>query len=75
MKLVKFIIEDCSNLTFKGLMTIGKFDNYNLAEQINPDFKCLIDCQTQICSELGLDVNECELSMGMSADFEHAVSI
>lgn len=55
-------------------MTIGIYDNYDPVEGINPDFKSLINCRAKVCEEFNIDVKEFELSMGMSADFEHAVS-
>lgn len=35
----------------------------------------LASCREQVCKELDIPVEECELSMGMSGDFELAVSI
>lgn len=35
--LVKFIMENCPNLKFRGLMTIGKF-GYDTSKGPNPDF-------------------------------------
>lgn len=56
-------------------MTIGKYHNYDPAEGLNPDFVSLVKCRADVCKELGIDdVNSFQLSMGMSADFEHAVS-
>lgn len=54
-------------------MTIGVYDNYNPVEGINPDFRTLINCREQVCKEINVGVKDFELSMGMSADFEHAV--
>ncbi|RZS17165.1 hypothetical protein BHM03_00049296 [Ensete ventricosum] len=34
----------------------------------------LSNCRTEVCKELGIPEVQCELSMGMSADFEQAVS-
>lgn len=34
----------------------------------------LSNCRTEVCKELGIPEEQCELSMGMSADFEQAVS-
>lgn len=34
----------------------------------------LLDCRKEVCAELAMAEEECELSMGMSADFEQAVS-
>jgi len=38
-------------------------------------FQALIDCRKNVCDSLKLNPFEIELSMGMSDDFEHAVSI
>lgn len=70
--LVKYVIQNCPNLKFMGLMTIGMF-GYDVANGPNPDFICLIKCREKICDELGIDVKDIELSMGMSNDYEHAV--
>jgi uncharacterized pyridoxal phosphate-containing UPF0001 family protein len=34
----------------------------------------LANCREKVCKELDIPVEECELSMGMSGDFELAVS-
>lgn len=38
-------------------------------------FQSLIDCKKTVCENLKLIPSEVELSMGMSDDFEHAVSL
>lgn len=70
----KFVINECENLNFSGLMTIGKF-GYDLSQGPNPDFICLKECKERICKELNLDFATVQLSMGMSDDFEHAVCL
>lgn len=72
-KLVKYALENCKHLNVMGLMTIGKYDNYNEQTNINPDFQSLINCKASVCKELNIDDENFELSMGMSGDFEHAV--
>ncbi|CAL1683180.1 unnamed protein product [Lasius platythorax] len=72
--LVKHIINNCHNLKFLGLMTIGMF-GYNIANGPNPDFICLIKCREKISDELGIDIKNIELSMGMSNDYEHAIEL
>lgn len=37
--------------------------------------QCLEGCRDEVCKELGLSPAEVELSMGMSGDFEQAVSL
>lgn len=35
----------------------------------------LLNCRTEVCKALGITEQLCELSMGMSGDFEQAVSM
>ncbi|KAL6257150.1 hypothetical protein P5V15_012082 [Pogonomyrmex californicus] len=72
--LVKYVIENCPNLKFIGLMTIGMF-GYDVSNGPNPDFICLIKCREKVCDELGIDMKDIELSMGMSSDYEHAIEL
>ncbi|XP_054002663.1 pyridoxal phosphate homeostasis protein isoform X2 [Hylaeus anthracinus] len=72
--LVKYIIDNCENLEFIGLMTIGKY-GYDIANGPNPDFLCLRECRENVSQELGIDVCKMELSMGMSSDYEQAVEL
>lgn len=71
---MQFIRDNCQNLKVLGLMTIGQYDNYNPVEGINPDFRALINCRNKVSQDIGINPDEFELSMGMSADYEHAVS-
>ena len=73
-QLVEHVLKKCPNLDFRGLMTIGQYD-YDASIRPNPDFVTLSKCRQEVCENLKLDINEVELSMGMSADYEHAVSI
>ncbi|XP_011298871.1 proline synthase co-transcribed bacterial homolog protein [Fopius arisanus] len=72
--LVKYVLENCKNLNFMGVMTIGAY-GYDPATGPNPDFLSLIKCRESICRELGLDKSKVELSMGMSTDYEHAIEL
>ncbi|CAK9808874.1 Pyridoxal phosphate homeostasis protein [Anthophora quadrimaculata] len=72
--LVKHIIDNCKNLEFMGLMTIGMF-GYDVSKGPNPDFLCLKECKEKVSKELAIDLKEIELSMGMSNDYEHAVEL
>ncbi|XP_033207667.1 pyridoxal phosphate homeostasis protein [Belonocnema kinseyi] len=72
--LVKHVLENCKNLEFMGLMTIGQY-GYDVLKGPNPDFLSLIECRKNVCHELGLDMKNVELSMGMSSDFEHAIEL
>ncbi|KAG6523498.1 hypothetical protein ZIOFF_013358 [Zingiber officinale] len=70
LQLVKHVKFGCPNLIFSGLMTIGMLDYTSTPE----NFRTLSDCRSEVCRELGIPEDQCELSMGMSADFEQAVS-
>lgn len=59
-----YIFQNCPNLVLSGLMTIGK------AQDITA-FDHLRSIRDSLCASLG--VQELELSMGMSADFEDAI--
>ncbi|CAB0029434.1 unnamed protein product [Trichogramma brassicae] len=72
--MVKYILDQCPNLEFKGLMTIGEY-GYDMSRGPNPDFVKLKECKEKVCNKLDLDVKEVELSMGMSTDFEHAIEL
>lgn len=72
--LVDFILKECPNISFTGLMTIGAYD-FDLSQGVNPDFVSLIKCKEDVCTSLHLNPDGVELSMGMSSDFEHAVWI
>lgn len=71
--LVKHVIENCKNLEFVGLMTIGIY-GFDCSQGPNPDFICLSKVRDDVCRELSMDASQVELSMGMSSDYEHAVS-
>lgn len=67
--LMKFIIDSCKSLELAGLMTIGKLDAEPSAEW----FKRLAACREAAATELKLEPQTLELSMGMSGDFELAM--
>ncbi|XAR65680.1 hypothetical protein NMG60_11009866 [Bertholletia excelsa] len=71
VELVKHISLACTNLEFCGLMTIGMPDYTSTPE----NFKTLANCRTEVCKTLGIPEEHCELSMGMSGDFELAVEM
>lgn len=56
-------------------MTIGSLEHSSDTGTENPDFKCLLDCKKEICDQFQINPDEFEVSMGMSSDFEQAVSI
>ncbi|KAG7224251.1 hypothetical protein INR49_000494 [Caranx melampygus] len=71
---VKHIMSQCSALHFSGLMTIGRY-GYNLTLGPNPDFQMLLSRRQEVCDSLKVPLEEVELSMGMSTDFEHAIEV
>ncbi|XP_052200659.1 uncharacterized protein LOC127807086 [Diospyros lotus] len=71
LELVKHVTSACPNLEFCGLMTIGMPDYTSTPE----NFKALANCRSEVCKALGIAEEQCELSMGMSGDFELAVEM
>ncbi|XP_026055915.1 pyridoxal phosphate homeostasis protein-like [Carassius auratus] len=74
VNLVKHIVSQCPALDFAGLMTIGRY-GYDLSEGPNPDFQMLVERREEVCESLQIPVEQVELSMGMSTDFEHAIEV
>lgn len=56
------------------LVIINHFEMYLYNFLFITDFQALIDCKKNVCDKLQINLSEVELSMGMSDDFEHAVS-
>lgn len=54
-------------------MTIGQF-GHDYTTGPNPDFICLLECHKNVCSTFNLSAEDVQISMGMSDDFEQAVS-
>ncbi|KAG6637648.1 pyridoxal phosphate homeostasis protein [Carya illinoinensis] len=71
VELVKHVKLHCPNLEFSGLMTIGMPDYSSTPE----NFKTLSNCRIEVCKALGMEQQQCELSMGMSGDFELAIEM
>ncbi|KAK2659304.1 hypothetical protein Ddye_005837 [Dipteronia dyeriana] len=69
VELAKYVSQDCPNLEFRGFMTIGMPDYTSTPE----NFKTLAKCRSEVCEALGIPEEQCELSMGMSGDFELAL--
>ena len=69
-QLAKHVINQCPHLQLCGLMTIGRL-GHDYALGPNPDFDCLLRCQSVVSKETGR--NDLELSMGMSADYIEAI--
>lgn len=75
-KLAEHVLKECSGLHLLGLMTIGSWEASHDPSKPNPDFSSLTttrDNLLRLAKEGGLEVDELELSMGMSADFATAV--
>jgi len=70
--LVEHIVKNCHALQLEGLMTIGSFD-HDYSSGPNPDFVRLVKCREDVCEALEMSVDDLQLSMGMSGDFEHAI--
>lgn len=73
VELYRHIVENCKHLSAKGLMTIGRF-GHDYSTGPNPDFICLLDCHKNVCNTFDLPPTDVQISMGMSDDFEQAVS-
>ncbi|XP_006000351.1 pyridoxal phosphate homeostasis protein [Latimeria chalumnae] len=71
---VEHIMSKCPHLEFVGLMTIGRF-GHDLSMGSNPDFEILIARRKELCEQLHVPIENVELSMGMSTDFEHAIHV
>ncbi|XP_038905883.1 pyridoxal phosphate homeostasis protein-like isoform X4 [Benincasa hispida] len=68
IELAKHVKLRCPHLQFSGLMTIGMPD-YTCTPE---NFKTLLNCRAEVCRALEMAEEQCELSMGMSSDFELA---
>nr|CAD1834898.1 unnamed protein product [Ananas comosus var. bracteatus] len=71
VELAKHVKIACPHLVFSGLMTIGMPDYSSTPE----NFKTLSNCRIDVCKALGIPTEQCELSMGMSGDFEQAIEM
>ncbi len=67
---VVLCLQKCKHLRLAGLMTIGQPDYSSRPE----NFTCLASCRAEVVAALGVATDSLELSMGMSGDFEQAVS-
>ena len=72
-ELCSHIREKCPHLQLAGMMTIGAIARSKDAENVNEDFVTLKETRDRVAKELGIEVSELELSMGMSSDFEAAI--
>lgn len=71
VELAKHVSLGCPNLEFCGLMTIGMPDYTSTPE----NFKTLANCRSEVCKALGIAEEQCDLSVGMSGDFELAIEM
>jgi pyridoxal phosphate enzyme (YggS family) len=71
LSLYEYIKTNCPLLTCQGLMTIGSLNN--VQTENDRDFQVLIECREELCKKYQYDLNNIELSMGMSHDYERAI--
>lgn len=71
-ELAEHIKSNCKNLKLTGLMTIGKLDGWEGV--VNMDFVRLHQVRNEIAEKLSIEPSELELSMGMSNDFDEAIT-
>lgn len=74
VELCRFVRDECANLRFAGLMTIGKY-GHDYATGPNMDLVRMMECHGRVCGELALDADAVAVSMGMSSDFERAIAM
>lgn len=67
------IIDKCPHLSAAGIMTIGAY-GFDYSTGPNPDLIALMECHEELCTDLQLDRDAVHVSMGMSDDFDRAVS-
>jgi pyridoxal phosphate enzyme (YggS family) len=72
LDLAAFIHQNCPHLQFCGLMTVGR-ETYNATSGANPDFLALVQCASRVRD--ALQIENIELSMGMSNNYAHAVEM
>ncbi|KAK4493954.1 hypothetical protein PRZ48_015140 [Zasmidium cellare] len=75
--LCKHIIDKCPHLRLGGLMTIGaiaRSKESSSPDALNEDFVTLRETRDRVAGELGVEKESLELSMGMSSDFEAAIT-
>ncbi|KAK4570513.1 hypothetical protein LTR86_002593 [Recurvomyces mirabilis] len=75
--LCRHVREKCPHIQLAGLMTIGaiaRSQQATNADSVNEDFVALRETRDKVATELGIEAKELELSMGMSSDFEAAIT-
>lgn len=73
LELAKHIRTNCNRLELSGLMTIGKYEGWG--DQPNLDFVRLSETRNKVAEKLCLSPKQLDLSMGMSGDFEEAITM
>lgn len=68
LALCRIVHSECPQLSLCGLMTIGKLNG-----PPEEDFRVLIDVRNRVSQELQIPLQELELSMGMSGDYDAAI--
>ncbi|CAD7700213.1 unnamed protein product [Ostreobium quekettii] len=71
VSLARHVHTQCQYLELKGLMTIGMPDYTSHPE----NFLCLLKCREAVCRDLDIPVDDLDLSMGMSGDYEQAIEM
>ena len=66
--LVKHVISECTKLKFKGLMSIGNIGDLD-------EFREIVGLRDEIIQDHQLDLNDFELSLGTSKDYEDAILV
>lgn len=72
--LAEHIVQRCRWLELAGLMTIGKLDGWE-DDGPNKDFVRLHEIRKVVAKHLSVEPKSLELSMGMSSDFEEAITL
>jgi pyridoxal phosphate enzyme (YggS family) len=74
----RHIVNKCPNLRLVGVMTIGALAHSKAVArgdgQPNPDFVSLVEARKEVANILDVSAETLELSMGMSGDFEEAIT-
>uniref|UniRef100_A0A915HZ07 Pyridoxal phosphate homeostasis protein n=1 Tax=Romanomermis culicivorax TaxID=13658 RepID=A0A915HZ07_ROMCU len=74
LDLVDFIKTSCPKLNFSGFMTIGSLGQ-SLDQEKNDEFRILRTLREKYCVNCSVPIENVELSMGMSSDFEVAIKM
>ncbi|KAI9907756.1 hypothetical protein PsorP6_016383 [Peronosclerospora sorghi] len=67
--LVRHILTSCEHLKFTGFMTIGRY-----GDTTSECFDRLVACRQRVAETIDVTETDLDLSMGMSSDFELAIS-